>query len=130
MATKKETVSETDPQKTVTDKDEKMWAMFCHLASFAGLVFPLVGNIIGPLVVWLLKRDEYPLVYDQGKEAINFNISMSIYYIISIILIVVLIGIPILFCLFIFDLVVTIIAMVKASEGEKFRYPMAIRLIN
>ncbi len=130
MTTKKEAVTESTTQAGVKDKDENMWAMFCHLASFAGLVIPLIGIFLGPLVVWLLKRDEYPLVADQGKEAVNFNISMTIYYIISGVLIFVVIGLPIMFCLFIFHLIVTIIAMVKASEGVKFRYPMAIRLID
>ncbi len=130
MTAKDKVVSEPTSQKGVKDSDENMWAMFCHLASFAGLVIPFIGIILGPLIIWLIKRDEYPLVADQGKEAVNFNISMTIYYVISGVLIFVVIGLPILFCLFIFHLVVTIIAMVRASEGVKFRYPMAIRLID
>jgi uncharacterized protein len=129
MATETETTNQVE-QVPVDNKEENMWAMFCHLASFAGLVFPIVGSVLGPLVIWLLKKDEYPLVNDQGKEAMNFNISMVIYYIASIILIIFIIGIPLLIGLFLFDVVVTIIAMVKASEGEKFRYPLAIRLID
>jgi hypothetical protein len=61
-----------------SNSEERNWAMTCHLASFAGYVLPL-GNIIGPLVAWLMKRDEFPLVDDQGKEALNFQISMTIY---------------------------------------------------
>ena len=129
MTAETETTNQVE-QAPVDKKDENMWAMFCHLASFAGLVFPFVGSVLGPLVVWLLKKDEYPLVDDQGKEAMNFNISMVIYYVVSIILIIVVIGIPLLIGLFLFDVIVTIIAMVKASEGVKYRYPLAIRLIN
>ena len=129
MAAETETTNQVE-QVPVNNREENMWAMFCHLASFAGLVFPIVGSVLGPLVVWLLKKDEYPLVDDQGKEAINFNISMVIYYVVSIILVFVVIGIPLLIGLFLFDVIITIIAMVKASEGEKFRYPLAIRLIN
>ena len=129
MTAETETTNQVE-QAPVDKKDENMWAMFCHLASFAGLVFPFVGSVLGPLVVWLLKKDEYPLVDDQGKEAMNFNISMVIDYVVSIILIIVVIGIPLLIGLFLFDVIVTIIAMVKASEGVKYRYPLAIRLIN
>ncbi|GBD94995.1 hypothetical protein BMS3Abin05_02612 [bacterium BMS3Abin05] len=120
----------TTVQTHVIDKDETMWAMFCHLATFAGLIVPFIGNIAGPLLIWLLKRDEYPLVEDQGKEALNFQISMTLYFVVSIILIFVVIGIFLLLALFVFDVIATIIAMVKASEGVKYRYPMSLRLIN
>ena len=61
-----------------TNLDENKWAMFAHLAAFAGFLFPL-GNIIGPLIVWLFKKDEFARVEDQGKESLNFQISISIY---------------------------------------------------
>jgi len=112
----------------VPNKDQNMWAMLCHLSALAGFVIPL-GNIIGPLVIWLIKKDEYALVNDQGKEALNFQISMTIYYIISAILIIVIIGILMLIGLAIFSLVMIIIAMVKANEGVAYRYPMCIRFI-
>lgn len=112
----------------VINRDQNTWAMLCHLSALAGFVIPL-GNILGPLVIWLIKKDEYPLVDDQGKEALNFQISMTIYYIVSIILIIVLIGFVLLIGLALFSLVVTIIAMVKANEGVAYRYPMCIRFI-
>jgi uncharacterized Tic20 family protein len=102
--------------------------MLCHLSALAGFIIPL-GNVIGPLVIWMIKKDVYPLVDDQGKEALNFQISMTIYYIISCILILILIGIPLLIGLALFSLVVTIIAMVKASDGVAYRYPLSIRFI-
>ena len=111
-----------------TNRDENMWAMFCHLSALAGFVIPL-GNILGPLVIWLIKKDEYPLVNDQGKEALNFQISMTIFLIVSAILIIVLIGIVLLIGLAVFDIIVTIIAMVKANEGVAYRYPLNIRFI-
>ena len=110
-------------------RDERVWAMLCHIATLAGFVFPL-GNIIGPLVIWLIKKDEFPLVADQGKEAMNFQISMTLYILVSVILIIVVIGIPVLIALGIFDLIVTIVAAVKANEGIKFRYPLTIRFIS
>jgi len=110
------------------DSDERMWAMFCQLSTLAGYVMPF-GNIVGPLVVWMIKKDEYPLVDDQGKEALNFQISITIWMIISLLLCFVLVGIPILIGLGIFDLIVTIIAAVQANSGNYYRYPLTIRFI-
>ncbi|HDZ88458.1 MAG TPA: DUF4870 domain-containing protein, partial [Nitrospirae bacterium] len=90
--------------------------------------FPL-ANIIVPLILWLTKKDEYPLVDDQGKEAINFQISMTLYYIISSILILAFIGVLMLIGLSVFNLIVVIIASVKANKGEKYRYPLCIRFV-
>jgi uncharacterized protein len=111
-----------------TNRDQNMWAMFCHLSALAGFVIPF-GNVIGPLVIWLMKKDVYPLVDDQGKEALNFQISMTIYFIVSGILILILIGIVLLIGLAIFEIVVIIMAMIKANEGVAYRYPLSIRFI-
>ena len=113
----------------VSSKDEKMWGMLCHLSALAGFVIPF-GNIIGPLVVWMLKKDEFPHVDDQGKEALNFQISMTIYFIVGAILILVAIGIVIIPILGIFWLIMIVIASIKANDGEKYRYPFTIRLVN
>ncbi len=110
------------------NRDENLWAMFCHLSALAGFLIPL-GNVVGPLVIWMVKKDEYPLVADQGKEALNFQISMTIYYIVALILIIVIIGILLLIGLAVFSLIMTIIAMVKANEGTAYRYPLCIRFI-
>jgi len=122
-----------DPGKTgtpppVTGKDENMWGMFCHLSALIGFIIPF-GNVIAPLVIWSLKKDEYPLVADQGKEAINFQISMTIYFIAAIILIFVAVGLLLLPILALVDLIFIVIAAVKANEGEKYRYPLAMRFI-
>ena len=117
------------PVPAASKKDENMWAMLCHLSTFSGFIIPL-ANIIAPLIIWSMKKDEFPLVEDQGKEAMNFQISMTIYFICAAILIFILIGIPLLIGLATFDIIVTIIAAVKANEGTKYRYPLAIRLLN
>ena len=114
---------------TPENRDERMWAMFCHLGALIGFIIPF-GNIIAPLVLWTLKKEEYPLVNDQGKESLNFQISMTIYIIASIILIFVVIGIILLILLGIFSLIVIIIAAIKANEGEKYRYPLTIRFLD
>ena len=108
--------------------DEKTWAMFCHLGALAGGVVPL-GNILGPLVVWLAKRDEFPLVDDQGKEALNFQISLLIYMLPCLPLALIGIGILLIVGLAIFGLVQTIMAAMKAYEGVPYRYPISIRFL-
>lgn len=114
--------------KDTISKDERMWAMLSHLSALAFFVFPF-GNIIGPLVVWLVKKDEYPFVDDQGKESLNFQISVSLYGIVAGVLILVLIGIPLLIGLFFFNFILVVIASVKANDGVYYRYPLTIRFI-
>jgi hypothetical protein len=111
-----------------TSKDERTWAMLCHLSALAGYIIPF-GHIIGPLFVWLIKKDELPLVADQGKESLNFQISMTLYAIIPVILVIILIGIFLLIALAIVDLILIIVAAIKANEGVQYRYPLTIRFI-
>jgi len=113
-------------QQPMPNNDENMWGMLCHLSAFAGYLIPF-RNIIGPLVIWLIKKDEYPLVDDQGKESLNFQISIAIYAIISLILAVLIIGFFLLIALGILNLVMIIVASVKANEGVRFRYPFVIK---
>ncbi len=113
---------------TELSKDERLWGMLCHLSAFAFFVFPF-GNILGPLIIWLIKKDEYPFVDDQGKESLNFQISVSIYAIAFTVMIIVLIGIPLLIGLFFFTFIVVVIAAVKSNDGEFYRYPLNIRFM-
>jgi uncharacterized protein len=114
---------------TVYSKDERLWATLCHLSALIGFVLPIVGNIAGPLVFWILKKDEMPFVDINGKEAINFQISMSIYALCAVVLVLVLIGIPLLFMIALSEITFVIMASVKTSEGTPFRYPLTMRLI-
>lgn len=108
--------------------EERQWAMFAHLAALAGFVIPF-GNLIGPLIVWQVKKNEMPFVDDQGKEALNFQITVSLAVLVCIILLVVVIGALLLPIVGIAALVLTVIAAVKANGGEAYRYPLALRLI-
>lgn len=116
------------PEAKAANPDERNWALFAHLAALLGYVFPF-GGIIGPLVVWLLKKDEMPFVDEQGRESINFQITMLIAALICIPLVFIVIGVPLLFLVGIFDLIFVIVAAIKASEGTHYRYPIAIRLL-
>ena len=109
-------------------KTERTWAMLCHISIFSGTVIPF-GNLLVPLVIWLIKKDEMKFVDDQGKEILNFQISITIYLILSIFLIILLIGIPMVIGLFIFNFICTIIGAIKANDGKYYRYPMAIQFI-
>ena len=110
------------------DKDERTWGMLCHLLAFSGYLIPF-GSVLGPLVIWMLKKDEMPFVDDQGKESLNFQLTMLIAVIVSAILCFVLIGFLLLGVLIIFQIVVIIMAAIKANDGVKYRYPYTIRFI-
>ena len=112
----------------IPTQDERTWGMLAHLSTFAGFLLPL-GSVLGPLVVWLVKRDQSPFVAEQGKEALNFNISVLLAAIVCAVLVYVFIGILLGVALCIFWLTVTIIAAIKASEGVHYRYPFALRLV-
>lgn len=111
------------------DKDSRMWGMLCHLAALVGFIGIPIGNILGPLVVWLIKREGNPFVDANGKESLNFQISMTIYGFVAGILVFVLIGIPLLILLVLADLILLIVAAMKANGGESYRYPATIRFI-
>ena len=116
-------------ENTPVSKDEQNWAMFCHLAALAGFIIPF-GNLIGPLVIWLIKKDAMPLVDRHGKESLNFQITVSIAALVCFILIFVVIGILLIWVVAIGALVMTIIATVKVGQGNlDYRYPFALRLI-
>ena len=111
------------------EDEERKWAMFAHIGTFSSMFIPL-GNFIAPIVIWQLKKDESEFVVDQAKEALNFQITVLIYALLSFLLVFIFIGFFLLFGLVIFSLVVVIVAGVKANDGEYYRYPMCIRLIS
>ncbi len=117
------------PQALQVSKQEQNWAMLCHLSALAGFVFPF-GNLIGPLVVWLLKRAEMPQVERHGKESLNFQITVTIAALLCIPLMFILIGFALIFVVGVGALVLTVLATVKVSNGEfEHRYPFTVRLL-
>lgn len=122
-----------DPQAAaahggMSQADERLFAMLCHLTAFAGYVVPF-GNFVVPLIIWMLKKDESLLVDDQGRESLNFQISLIIYAIGCVVLAFVVIGIFLAVALAVFSVVVIIMASIKAYSGEAYRYPLNLRLI-
>ncbi|MGE0622917.1 MAG: DUF4870 domain-containing protein [Pseudomonadales bacterium] len=112
---------------TETNREAQQWGMFAHLSALVGFVIPF-GNIIGPLVIWQVKKD-MPFVADQGMEALNFQITVTIAAAVCFLLMIIAIGALLLPVVAVAALVFTIIAGVKANGGERYRYPFAFRMV-
>ncbi|RAJ92189.1 hypothetical protein LX87_05156 [Larkinella arboricola] len=116
------------PVNYLSPSDERMWGMLAHLSALAGFIIPF-GNVVGPIVVWQIQKDKSAYVDYHGKEALNFQITMTIAYGVAILLIVLLIGFPILIVLGLISVVLSILAGVKANNGEYYKYPFTFRFI-
>ncbi len=119
---------QTEEQVQELSQDEKNMGIVVHVASFAGYLIPF-GSILGPLIVWLMKRDEIPFVDECGRNCLNFKISMMIWVMVSFVLMFVGIGFILIGLLAIVDIVLTIIAAMKASEGVSYKYPLSIQFL-
>lgn len=123
-----------------SDMTERNWAMACHLSALLVVTGIPLANILGPLIVWLLLKDQYQLVDEQGKESLNFQISMSIYGLVGLILSVLLFAtillmplsaltLLLLIILGVVDVVLAIIAAINTSNGQHYQYPLTIRFL-
>ena len=110
------------------DKDINQQAMFIQLSAFAGYIIPL-GSLIVPLILWQVWKQKDPYIDEMGREAVNFQLSMLLYYIICFVLFFVLIGMLLIFAAVIFHITFIIIGAVQTSRGANYRYPMIIRFI-
>ncbi|UCC97747.1 MAG: DUF4870 domain-containing protein [Phycisphaerales bacterium] len=115
-------------------KEARMWAMFCHLAGLVGLspILPGVGSAVAPFVIWQLKADEFPFVAEQGRRAVNFQLSMLLYGAVgAVICLITLVAVPLIpvvfFVVGLVDLIFVLIAAVHVNAGEHYRYPLTIR---
>ncbi len=111
-----------EPDTGGVSKEDKTLAMLAHLLG-------IISGFIGALIIWLVKKDESPFVADQAKEALNFQITVFIAFVIASALLVVVIGAILIPVIAIANPVLCILAGVKANEGQMYRYPFAIRLI-
>ena len=119
--------------------EERTWALFAHLSALLGCIVTGHwfgwGCFLGPLIIWLVKKDSMPFVDDQGKEALNFNITIAIIGLALLLLTLmtlglgVLLAIPVGVVVGVAWLVFTIIAAIRANEGVRYRYPFTLRLI-
>lgn len=114
---------------TIATSEERNWAVACHLASLTAYIGVPLGHVLGPLVVWLIKKDQSSFVDVVGKEALNYNLSLTIWLILSAVLVLCFVGVIGLVALVIMDLIVTVLAAMAASRGEIYHYPLTIRFI-
>ena len=110
------------------DQEVRTTAVATHLSTFAGLVVPF-GSVIGPLAVWLTRRDRDPFIDDTGREALNFGISIAIYGVVALVAALMLVGIPLLIAGVIAWVVLASLAAAKASQGQAYRHPLTLRLV-
>lgn len=129
------------PPAGAPSQEEKTWALFAHLSVLIGGLITYgwaasFGSFLGPLIIWLAKRDTMPFVADQAKEALNFGITLTILCVALLMLTILSLGIgailtiPLFLLIGVAALVLVIIAAVKANEGVAYRYPLTLRLVN
>jgi uncharacterized Tic20 family protein len=139
MSEPNEYITPPPPPSGTPSAEERQWAMFAHLSALlGGLLTGAVGGwgcFLGPLVIWLIKKDTMPFVNDQAKEALNFAITLSIIGFALLMITIMSLGIgailtiPLLLFVGLGALILVIIAAVKANEGVAYRYPLTIRLV-
>jgi uncharacterized Tic20 family protein len=128
------------PSNNGVSAEERQWAMLAHLSALLGYILTSgwagsAGGFIGPLIVWMVKKDTMPFVDNQAKEALNFSITICIAFAvlwtltIMTFLIGAIITLPLMLVVGVYALVFTIIASMKTYEGVAYRYPFALRLI-
>ena len=110
------------------DNNGRMWAMLLHFSVFAGYFAPLAG-FLAPILIWQIKKSEFPEIDAHGKVVCNFLISYLIYTVVSIVLMFFIIGIPLLLALSVAGIVLPIIGGIKANNGELWPYPLTIQFI-
>lgn len=108
--------------------EARKWALIAHLSGFVGCLIPF-GSLIGPLLVWQLKKDQDPFIDDQGKEALNFQISVALAGLVCVLLMIIVIGFLLIWVVIIGAVILMIIAAIKANEGQAYRYPFCWRII-
>jgi len=123
-------------QAELLDRECRTWAMLCHLSALLQFFLPTLGNVIGPVIVWALKRDDHPFIDANGKESVNFQLSMTLYlwasgllFILTVYFCIGFLFVPVILILGVLDIVLLIIAAIKAYDGVLYRYPLTIRFI-
>jgi uncharacterized Tic20 family protein len=121
----------------MAERDVRLWGMLCHLAALCGFLVPSFGAVLGPLVIWLLRRNDHPGIDANGKESLNFQISMLIYSwvvggvgALTLFILIGFVFLAVAFLIWLFAMIMAIVASIKVSNGESFRYPLTIRFFN
>lgn len=110
------------------DKQTRQWAMFLHLSQLLAYPIPILG-ILAPIVIWQIKKDELPGIDAHGKMVVNWIISLALYFVISFLLVLLVIGVPLLLALSLVSVVFPIIGGIKANNGELWKYPLSLNFL-
>ena len=116
------------PDECARNLQSRQWAMFLHFSLLAGIVVPLAG-LVAPIIIWQVKKTEYPELDAHGKIAVNWILSLIIYAVVSALLILVIVGIPLLIALGVLAVVFPIVGGIKANNGEIWKYPLSIQFL-
>lgn len=111
---------------SATPEQVRQWSIILHLSQYAGFIIPF-ANLIAPIVIWQIKKDQMPELDIHGKRIVNWQISMLIYMAVSLVLSLILIGFLMMAILGILWLVFPLIGTIKASNGELWHYPLTIK---
>ena len=122
-------MSEQTEASAAIPREARKWAMICHIIALVGLLGNGIGFVLGPLLVWMIKKEDHPFVDEQGKEAVNFQITMLLLLLLSALLTLLVIGFLLLPLVIIVATVFSVVGALKANEGVHYRYPFALRLI-
>jgi uncharacterized protein len=122
-------MSDTVSPPTDAEREARRWASICHISALVGLLGNGIGFVLAPLIIWLIKRNDHPFLDEQGKEAINFQITMFLAAVVSGVLMLVVIGFLLLPIVLVLMIVFPILASIRASEGIHYRYPLTIRFL-
>ncbi len=107
----------------------RTWCALCHASALLGVLLHFPGHLLGPLIVWLIKRGDSPEINEHGKEALNFQISMLLYNLVAGVFCLILVGFVFLAILWVLNAIFVVIASIQASDGKFYRYPMTIRFL-
>lgn len=118
------------------ESQARMWNMLCHLSALAGVIVPF-GNVLGPLLIWQIKKQEFPSTEVHGKAALNFQLTVLIVVVVGFAVAFVLsffcVGyllFPLVFLVALAGLVFSVVAGIKANEGKDYQYPYSLKLVN
>lgn len=128
VETEETTSQENTVAETELTHDDKTWGMLAHFSGFAGVIIPF-ANFIAPLIIWQIKKEVSEFAANEAKEALNFQITITCYLIVALILCLVLIGILLIPIIGIGSIVLTVLAGLSANKGEAYRYPFIFRLV-
>jgi len=129
VSERRQIVQENPVLQRTDDKQVRIWGMLCHATALIGIIGIPFGNIAGPLIIWLLKKNTNTFIDEQGKESLNFQLSMTIYALFGALLFIMKMGMFLLLLIAGINFILVVIASIKALNGESYTYPYKFQFI-